>query len=97
VQHPQLTSPTLIIADTVIARPLETDQPNRVLAKPDRGKRPAPDDQFLLYEILERALIAVFTVMLLSTTVRHLPMMVDFLTYLYLMAQRFLGAILALL
>jgi hypothetical protein len=97
VQHTQLTSPTLTITDSVAARPLETNQRTKASARSARGKRPPSAHHFLPHELLDRSVIAVFTVMLLSTMVRHLPMLGDFFTYLYLMAQRIGDATAALL
>ncbi len=88
MQHSQLTSPTLSITDSVAARPLETNQRTKASARPTGSRRPPSTHHFLPHEFLDRSVIAVFTVMLLSTVVRHLPMLGDFLTYLYLMAQR---------
>jgi hypothetical protein len=88
VQHTQLTSPTLTITDSVAARPLETNQRTKASARSARGKRPPSAHHHLSYELIDRGVIAVFAAMLLSTMVRHLPMLGDFFTYLYLMTQR---------
>ena len=63
---------------------METDQRNKAFARPTGGRRPPPAHHFLPHELLDRGVITVFTVMLLSTMVRHLPMLGDFFTYLYL-------------
>jgi len=96
VQQNPRTSPSLIIADSIIARPLETDQPKEALVAASKRKRPVRNDGFLPSEMLDRIVVVLFTILLLSTTVRHLPMMADFATYLYLMAGRVWSLILAL-
>ncbi|MBC8076350.1 MAG: hypothetical protein H7Y32_09780 [Chloroflexales bacterium] len=94
-QNPR-TSPSLIIADPIIARSLETDQPNQAPAAASKRKRPPGDARFLPAELLDRMVVVLFTILLLSTTVRHLPMAAEFATYLYLMAGRVWGVISAL-
>ena len=95
VQQPKLASPALTITDSIVARPLETDQRHKAPLKRAGGRRPTPKHHHLPYQLVDCAVIAMFTAILLSTMVRHLPMLEDFFLYLHLMGQRALSVVAA--
>lgn len=97
MQHSQRTSPTLTIADPVAPRTLETTKPNEARATPVARYRAVSDDSFRVFELLERAAIVLFTILLLSSSVRHLPMLTEFATYFWMMGERVWGLLTALL